>query len=111
VAAIGGLDSRDVSIAEVWRRSCELAELIGVSRPSYEQIRRLVHRERRIRDLPGSLVLFADVLSPTRSPVRAMDERSLARQSQRATIARERSWRPAGRAAPVTGPGRDEKSL
>jgi hypothetical protein len=114
VAAIGGLDSRDVPIAEVWRRSCDLAELIGVSRPSYEQIRRLVHRERRIRDLSGGLDLVADVLSPTRSPVHAMDElieRSLARQAQRATIARERSWRPAGRAAPVTGPSRDEKGL
>lgn len=68
VAAIGGLDSRDVPIAEVWRRACALAELIGLSRPSYEQIRRLVHRERTIRALPGSLDVVADVIFRVRAP-------------------------------------------
>jgi hypothetical protein len=98
VASIGSLDSRDVPIAEVWRRACDLADMIGVSRPSYEQIRRLVHRERRIRDLPGSIDVVAEALFLVRSPLNAMDElieRSLARQGQRAIVARERSWRPA----------------
>ena len=97
VAAIGGLDSRDVAIAEVWRRACDLAELIGVSRPSYEQIRRLTHRERRIRDVSGSIDVVVDVLSRTRSPVGAMDElieRSLERHGRRAIVESERSWRP-----------------
>lgn len=98
VASVGRLDTRDVPIAEVWRRACDLAETIGVSRPSYEQIRRLVHRERRIRDLPGSIDVVPDVLFRVRSPVHAMDElieRSLTRQGHRAIVEGERSWRPA----------------
>jgi len=81
----------------VWRRSCDLAEAIGTHRPSYEQIRRLVHREREIHDLPGSIDVVADVLFRVQSPLHAMDElieRSLVRQTHREIAMRERGWRP-----------------
>jgi hypothetical protein len=97
VASITRLDTRDVSIAEVWRRACDLAETIGTHRPSYEQIRRLVHRERRIHNLPGSSDVVTDVLFRVQSPLHAMDElleRSLVRQAHREIVARERGWRP-----------------
>jgi hypothetical protein len=47
VAALRKLDDRSLPIAETCRRAGVLAERLGVARPSYEQIRVLVHRERR----------------------------------------------------------------
>ena len=52
-AAIERLDDESLPIAEVYRRVATVAELIGQSRPSYEQIRLLVHEHRR-RGLPPS---------------------------------------------------------
>lgn len=52
-AAIERLDDESLPIAEVYRRVAAVAELIGQSRPSYEQIRLLVHEHRR-RGLPPS---------------------------------------------------------
>jgi hypothetical protein len=47
--SIGKLDSDEVSIAEVCRRIGDHAEELGLARPSYVHLRRLVHasRERR----------------------------------------------------------------
>jgi hypothetical protein len=56
--AVAKLDDRSVPIAETYRRARELAEQMGVPRPSYERIRchlrttRITHEERyRARDL------------------------------------------------------------
>src|SRR3712207_7423241 len=46
VAAIERLDRPDVPIAETWRRVGVLAEHMGLVRPSYEQVRRIVHDSR-----------------------------------------------------------------
>jgi hypothetical protein len=43
------LDDRSVPIAETYRRLGEEADRLGVTRPSYERIRELVHRFRLIR--------------------------------------------------------------
>jgi hypothetical protein len=44
--AIGKLDSGDVSIAETCRRICDHADELGLTRPSYVHLRRLVHASR-----------------------------------------------------------------
>lgn len=97
VAAIGDLDERNASIAEVWRRTSALADELGVTRPSYEQVRRLVHRVREIRDLPGSADVVVDFLLRRRTPDNTLDElieRSFDRRALREMIEKERSWRP-----------------
>ena len=50
VAAIRRLDDRRVSIAEVCRRLGDLADGLGVPRPSYVHLRRLVVAERERED-------------------------------------------------------------
>lgn len=97
VTAIGGLDGRDAPIAEVWRRACTLADGLGETRPSYEQVRRLVHRARELRDAPGSVDVLCDFLLRRRTPDNTLDElleRSLHRQALREVIEREKDWRP-----------------
>ncbi|NUT54557.1 MAG: hypothetical protein HOQ03_01060 [Thermoleophilia bacterium] len=45
------LDDKDVPMAETWRRVGRAAERLGLSRPSYQHVRRLVRIERRRRQL------------------------------------------------------------
>jgi hypothetical protein len=45
------LDREDVSIAQTWRDVGEAAERLGMRRPSYQHVRRLVRIERRRRQL------------------------------------------------------------
>lgn len=80
VTALRRLDRRDRPIAETHRRLGELADLIGLTRPSYEQTRVLVHTL-RLRGLdPGAgEVLLTVLLSP--APGIALDR--LAREAQR----------------------------
>jgi hypothetical protein len=63
--SIAKLDDPDVPIAEVCRRVADRAGELGLTRPSYVHLRRLVHasRERRvaIRDLRGEVL--ADAMS------------------------------------------------
>lgn len=47
IAALGRLDDHSLPIAETSRRAGALAEMLGLVRPSYEQIRVHVHAERR----------------------------------------------------------------
>jgi hypothetical protein len=47
VAAVERLDDPRLSIAETARRVCAEAEKLGQPRPSYEQLRVLVHASRR----------------------------------------------------------------
>jgi hypothetical protein len=47
--ALAALDDRTIPIAETCRRLGAVAEALGVPRPSYVHVRRLVHAERRRR--------------------------------------------------------------
>ena len=53
VAAVVRMDDGRMPFAEINRRVGAVAELIGVPRPSYEQVRLLVHEVRRARRHPG----------------------------------------------------------
>lgn len=97
VRALAALDDRSVPIAEVWRRCCAVADTIGTVRPSYEQVRVLVHRERLLRAIPGHADLLADIVLRTRPPLVVLDElieRSLERRATRAAHDRDRRARP-----------------
>lgn len=64
---VTALDRDDVSMAETWRRVGDAGERLGLRRPSYGHVRRLVRVERRRRDvragvrdeLEGVLTSFA----------------------------------------------------
>jgi hypothetical protein len=97
VEAIGRLDEPGRPVAETWRRACVLATELGVSRPSYEQIRRLVARERLLRSAPGLAGLALDVSFRARSPQHALDLLSESSEQHRIrsdTADRDREWRP-----------------
>ena len=46
---LGRLDRPDVPIAQTYRELCAYAGALGLFRPSYEHVRRLVHALRRLR--------------------------------------------------------------
>ena len=73
LAAIERLDDEALPIAEVYRRVAALAGDLGLSRPSYEQVRTLVHehRHRRLAPTAGGIVL--DVALKRRSPHALLD--------------------------------------
>ena len=48
---VGALDAEDVPVAETWRRVATAAQQLGLRRPSYQHVRRLVRVERRRREL------------------------------------------------------------
>lgn len=50
-ALVTALDGEDVPAAETWRRVGAAAEELGLIRPSYQHVRRLVRIERRRREL------------------------------------------------------------
>jgi len=56
---VAAADVDDVPAAEVWRRVGRAAERVGMRRPSYGHVRRLVRLERRRRELEreGRVVL------------------------------------------------------
>jgi hypothetical protein len=64
------IDRADTSlpIAEIWRRVGATAERIGVSRPSYETVRVLVHRARRLRRQPSTGAIVVDIALRSRPP-------------------------------------------
>jgi hypothetical protein len=68
VAAIAHLDDRRNPIAETNRRIGALAGDLGLLRPSYEQIRLLVHEHRRglLRPTAGAILL--DIAFRVRPP-------------------------------------------
>jgi hypothetical protein len=51
LVAIARLDDASLPIAETYRRSREVAERLGIPRPSYELVRQHVKAVRRRRDL------------------------------------------------------------
>ncbi|HEU4449185.1 MAG TPA: hypothetical protein VFR63_04260 [Gaiellaceae bacterium] len=56
-------------IAETSRRVGALAGLLGLPRPSYEQVRRIVHDARRRGRRPSTGDILLDVAFRTRPPI------------------------------------------
>jgi hypothetical protein len=50
IRSLGRLDDPSRPIADTYRQAGELAARLGLVRPSYEQIRVLVHEERRRKE-------------------------------------------------------------
>ncbi|NUT55113.1 MAG: hypothetical protein HOQ03_03910 [Thermoleophilia bacterium] len=73
LAAIERLDDERLPIAEVHRRVATVAELIGCSRPSYEQVRILVHEHRRRGLAPTAGEILLSVASRGRPPAALLD--------------------------------------
>jgi hypothetical protein len=74
--ALVRLDDRLVPIAETYRRVASEAERLGYTRPSYEQIRVLVHRSRRIRRAPTTTSILLDIAAQSRPPEALLDHLS-----------------------------------
>jgi len=68
LAAVERLDDESVPIAEVYRRVAALASHLGYARPSYQQIRILVHEHRRRGLAPTAGQILLDVALKTRPP-------------------------------------------
>jgi hypothetical protein len=73
LAAIERLDDDSLPIAEVHRRVAAVASGLGIARPSYEQVRVLVHEHRRRGLAPTAGQVLLDVLLRTRSPYALLD--------------------------------------
>ena len=68
LAGIERLDDDSLPIAEVNRRVGALASHLGVVRPSYEQIRVLVHEHRRQGLAPTAGQILLDAAARSRPP-------------------------------------------
>ena len=68
VAALGRLDDDRIPIAEVNRRVGEVALRFGLTKPSYEQVRTLVHRRRARSGGPTTGEVLLDIMLRTRPP-------------------------------------------
>jgi hypothetical protein len=62
------LDDRKVPIAETNRRLGAEAARLGLSKPSYERVRELVHHHRRITRGPSTLRVLTEVALRARAP-------------------------------------------
>ncbi|HEY7197238.1 MAG TPA: hypothetical protein VH306_08625 [Gaiellaceae bacterium] len=73
VAAIERLDRTAVPIAETWRRAGVVADSLGLIRPSYQQVRLIVHdaRGRGRRPTAGDVLL--DIAFRTQPPQAVVD--------------------------------------
>jgi hypothetical protein len=69
-------DGPSVPIAETCRRVGSEADRIGLTRPSYERVRLLVHESRRIRRGPSTASVLADVALRVRPPEAVLDHLS-----------------------------------
>lgn len=73
VAAVERLDDRTVPIAETHRRLRLVARALGLVRPSYEQVRRIVHLARRHGPVPSAGAVLLDVAFRVRPPIALLD--------------------------------------
>ena len=73
VAALVRIDDPKRPIAETNRRLGGIAAELGVPKPSYEQVRVLVHAIRRRRVDPGIGELLLDFALRTRSPEQILE--------------------------------------
>jgi hypothetical protein len=71
--AIVRLDDPSLAIAEVNRRVGNDAERLGLTRPSYQRVRELVHESRRIRRGPSTAAVLRDVALRVRAPEALVD--------------------------------------
>ncbi len=71
--ALVRLDDRSVPIAETNRRLGREAERLGLTRPSYERVRELVHETRRLQRGPSTSSTLADVMFRVRPPEAFLD--------------------------------------
>ena len=78
VAAVARLDRRDTPIAETNRRVGELAAKLGLTKPSYEQVRTIVHAARNEVRAYGVRDAAHDVSFRTEDP-RVVAERLIER--------------------------------
>jgi hypothetical protein len=67
------LDDRSVPIAETHRRLGDAADAMGITRPSYQRVRELVHESRRIRRGPTTGRVLWEVAVRARSPEELLD--------------------------------------
>ena len=74
VAALRRLDDPSLPIAETVRRAGVMADELGLTRPSYEQIRVLVHAERRQAQTRRARRELARDVYVGKRPVRALIE-------------------------------------
>ena len=66
-------DDPTVPIAETYRRVARDAERHGYTRPSYEQVRVLLHRARRISKRPTTTDVLLDITFSRRVPDELID--------------------------------------
>jgi hypothetical protein len=71
--ALVRLDDRAVPIAETCRRIGAEADRRGLTRPSYQRIRVLVHESRRARRGPTTTTVLLEVMAGSRSPEALID--------------------------------------
>jgi hypothetical protein len=76
LAAIADLDRPERAIAETNRRVGQLAVNLGLARPSYEQVRTVVHAARNGRRVYGLAEAYIDLTFQT-APARVVVERFL----------------------------------
>jgi hypothetical protein len=73
IAAIEKLDRSDVPIAETWRRVGLVADQLELTRPSYQQVRLIVHAARRRGRHPTAGDILLDIAFRTRPPQAFID--------------------------------------
>jgi proteasome lid subunit RPN8/RPN11 len=69
-------DRRTHPIAETCRRVGQDADRLGLTRPSYQRIRELVHESRRLRRGPSTTSVLVDVAFRVRPPEAVLDHLS-----------------------------------
>lgn len=76
LAAIVRFDSKAHPIAETCRRVGREADRLGLTRPSYQRVRVLVHESRRLRRGPTTAGVLADIAFRVRPPEALADHLS-----------------------------------
>jgi len=71
--AIERIDDGKLPLAEISRRVGAEADRLGLTRPSYQRVRVLVHESRRLRRGPTTASVLLDVAMRTRPPEAVLD--------------------------------------
>jgi hypothetical protein len=71
--ALARLDDPSVPIAETNRRLGDEAARLGLTRPSYQRVRELVHEHRRINRGPSTARVLAEIALRARAPEELLD--------------------------------------
>jgi hypothetical protein len=71
--ALVRLDDERFPIAETCRRVGAEADRLGLTRPSYQRVRVLVHEARRLRRRPTTADVLVDVVMRVRPPEALLD--------------------------------------